>query len=78
MNANYYVCEQFIAQQVAGGVRMVYDASKTHAFGEFVANADFVGTDCLVVEYAETDFNDESPYNQRRMTEEVYQQAEAL
>lgn len=77
MNAQYHVRQDFIAQIVPTGVRVVFDESSTHAFGEFIAAQDFIGDGCQLVEYTPTDFNDLSPYNARRMTEEISQEVQS-
>jgi hypothetical protein len=75
--AFYLVTESHIAQVVTNGFRVVFDASGQHAFGEFIHRDDHCG-EGIEVEYVETDFNDLSPFNARRMTEEIFQARDAF
>jgi hypothetical protein len=65
--------DAFVAQRVTGGLRVVWDDEGIYKFGEFIADADFIG-DHTEVEYVPTNFEDTNPYNQRQMAEEVLQE----
>jgi hypothetical protein len=73
--AKYLVHEFLVAQKVEGGVRVLWNEWNRYAWGEFIADADFVSDDCVEVEYVATDFESTNLFYQRQMTEEVMLEA---